>query len=121
MPKFPVVYQRRTVHVELDSSPKEGRCDACGKECGKGIKQTAIHHHKYAYSWKYVSEHPEAALHYTSELDYSCHQIGNALMVLMRVKLESVDRIMGVARLMPDDLKEKMDKLCSLWLEERWK
>lgn len=113
------MYEGKTVYVELDSPPKKGRCEACGRVCGKGIKITALHHHKYAYSKKRVIREPQLALEFTAELDFFCHRIGNALMNLLSVKGNNIKSIINVAKLMPEDMKEKMDKLAIEWQEYR--
>ena len=107
------------VQVELPSPPKKGRCDACGKSVGHGIKVTQLHHFCYAFKKKFVKLHPEAALKNTGELDFACHRIGNALMNLMQLRKENMGAIVNVARLMPEDLKLKLDEFCSQWFAYR--
>ena len=119
LPKYPVVYERKTVYVELDSPPKKGRCEACGRVCGKGIKITALHHHCYKYSKKRVIREPQLSLENTSEVCFSCHRVANSLMNLLSVKANNIKVIINVAKLMPEDMKEKLDKLAEAWREYR--
>lgn len=93
----------------------------CGERIGKEIKVTQTHHFKYAYSKKQIERNPQLAMDNTAELGFNCHKLGNALMNLLSVKLENVGSIVKVAKLMPNDMKLKMDKLCKLWLHYREK
>lgn len=53
--------QRR---VRLSFTPRNGRCEECGKEVGIDIKRTSLHHNQY---------HDEDVLKDTIELCDSCH------------------------------------------------
>ena len=119
--KYLIDYQGKKFWVELDSPPKRGICDACGERVGKEIKVTQTHHFKYAYSKKQIEKNPQLAMDNTAELGFNCHKLGNALMNLLSVKLENVGSIVKVAKLMPNDMKLKMDKLCEKWLHYRQK
>lgn len=119
--KYAIDYEGKKIWVELDSPPKKGVCQACFRKVGDDIKTTALHHFKYEFSKKRLVKEPELSLKNTCELDFSCHRLGNALMVLLSVKLENVGSIVKVAKLMPNDMLLKMDKLCKLWLHHREK
>lgn len=119
--KYLIDYQGKKFWVELDSPPKKGVCQACGKRVGKDIKITALHHFCYSYSKKQIAKDPKLALENTAELDFPHHKLGNALMNLLSVKLDNIGEIIKVAKLMPPPMLLKMDKLCKLWLHYREK
>lgn len=119
--KYAVDYQGKKIYVELDEPPKKGVCSACGKKVGREIKITQLHHFRYAYSKKQIEKNPKLALENTAELDFHHHKLGNALMNLLSVTLDNVGEIVKVARLMPPDMKLKMDKLCEKWQHYREK
>lgn len=116
---YPVTYSGETIMVPLDSPPRKGVCDACGREISKEIKKTDIHHFKYVYRIKQVRDNPLLALDNTAELCYSDHRIGDSLRVLLGLKEENLDRIINVAKLMPPDMLDKMDIVCKKWLIKR--
>ena len=119
--RYSVDYQGKKIYVELDEPPKKGVCEACGKRVGEEIKITQTHHFKYAFSKKQIAKDPSLALKNTAELDFFHHKLGNALMNLLSVTLDNVGEIVKVARLMPPDMKLKMDKLCEKWQHYREK
>ena len=114
--KFPVQYQRTKVRVPSDKPIKKGICEGCGF---KG--ETHLHHHKYAYRAATVKKNPKLALENTCELCYACHLLGNSLMTLFRRKEDSMEIIVNIAELMPEDMRQKMDMVARMWLARREK
>jgi len=86
------------VYVTLPFDPRKGVCEACGRSVHEGeIKSTALHHWWYAYKPATVAKNPLLALENTSELCYGCHQIADAIRLLLYSRPE---RVAKVARLL---------------------
>ncbi len=119
--RYSIDYEGSKVTVELNEPPKKGVCEGCRKKVGSEIKLTQLHHHKYVYSKKRVIKEPMLSLENTSEFCFSCHRYANALMNLLSIRLENIGTLVGICKLMPNDMKLKMDKLAELWLKHRKK
>lgn len=100
---------------------RSGCCNAC-KQCKSKneIKQTALHHAKYAYQTETVKKNPVLALDNTMELCFFCHQIADGfrgILVTSSGGRKSVNRILQVAKLLPKDHKEYLTEFCRKWLK----
>jgi hypothetical protein len=104
------------VRLTLPFDPRKGVCSACGKsKHRKEIKFTSLHHWKYAYKPSTVAKNPILVLENTSEFCFGCHPVADAFRNLMKL---SPRRIMLIAQLMPDDLKEKFSMIAKTYLRE---
>lgn len=117
--KYSIRYQNIYVKVPLDAPPKEGICSACQRQVGNEIKNTHLHHWKYAYKNPTVKKTPSLAMDFTSELCFGCHKIGDALRTILTRKAENVGMILDTAEQMPEDMKTKLDRICKGWLLRR--
>lgn len=112
--KYRVRYKQHPIY--FDHPIRKDSCEACGRSVKDGdIKSTQKHHWVYSYTVKQVQYNPELALYNTVDLDYYCHQIGDALRVLCTPK--SLNRVLNVCRLMPDNMKERFSQICKEWLK----
>jgi hypothetical protein len=66
--------------LKFSYNPRTGVCQACGT---KGF--TARHHWKYAYTYTEIRQDQRRALHYTSELCYPDHDLGDGMRRLFNV------------------------------------
>jgi len=131
LPRFPVQYQKSRIMVPYPKSPREGKCDACGRSIKrKQISTTHLHHWRYAYKVATVKKSPLLALDNCSELCYSCHRIADALSNgVLFLQQENMWMVIKTALLMPgertdpkkESKKEKMDWFAKMWLKERKK
>lgn len=86
------------VVVVLPEDPRKGICEACGKSKHAGeIKVTALHHWWYAYKPATVKQNPYLVLENTSELCYGCHQVADAIRMLIYAR---PNRVANVGKLL---------------------
>lgn len=102
------------VVIKLPFDPRKGKCDACGRRVGEGIKVTALHHWWYAYKPSTVKKNPALALENTSELCYGCHQVADAIRALLYANPQRVAR---VVRCLEGDQKNKFIKRLAAVIE----
>lgn len=121
LPTWPVGYgSKLRVMVPYPENPREGRCDACGRQVSEGeINITQIHHFLYAYKHATIKKDPLKVLENAVELDYGCHSIADALRELLRLKKENLWKIVRVAKLMPESMKAKLDWVARSYLAMR--
>jgi len=101
---------------------RNGCCIGCLRCIGEGIKRTALHHTKYAYQRETVRKNPYLALDNTLELCYGCHPIADGFRGILlsnpRGALRSIQRIIQVVKLLPEEQQEHFTKLCKIWLRK---
>jgi len=120
--KFPVGYGKKlVVQVPYPESPREGKCDCCGRSrADKEIKRTALHHWKYAYHHNTIKKKPLLVLKNVNEFCFSCHNIADALRSLFEKNRGTKDwYLVKTALLMPEDMKERLDKFCNSYMIAR--
>ena len=118
--KYAVTYQKTRILIPYPRDIRMGICEGCGRRRGKEIKTTQRHHWFYAYKTDTVRENPFLALDNSSELCFNpCHKAGDALRALTaEIRPENYDKVVNVAKLMPEWMQERFSKLCRLWLKE---
>ena len=116
MRKYNVTYHRTQIRVPYPCNPRKGKCVNCGRERGKEIKMTALHHTMYEFSTKAVKKNPLLALKNTLESCFPCHQIADGFRALL--DKPSIDRMMMVAVNLPDTQSNKLAIFCKDYL--RW-
>ena len=114
--KYNVTYHRTQIRVPYPRNPRKGVCVSCGRQRGKEIKMTALHHFFYAYSTKAVKKNPLLALKNTLEVCFPCHQIADGLRAIL--DKTSIDRMMMVAVHLPAVQLDKLAIFCKEFL--RW-
>jgi len=118
--KYGVAYQKTKILVPYPRNPRKGKCQGCGRERGKQIKTTQLHHWCYVHKTKSVKKNPLLALDNTSELCFNpCHKAGDALRALTaEISIQNHDKIINVGKLMPPWMQDRFTKICRLWLKE---
>ena len=121
LPKFPVGFGSATIMLPYPVNPREGVCDACGRSKKKGeIKQTYLHHWKYAYRHSTVKKDPFKVLENLSELCYTCHKHADGIRAMLeKTTKKNLWRIVRLMMLMTPELKEKEDWVSKAYLEAR--
>lgn len=114
--KYNVTYHKTQIRVPYPCNPRKGKCAACGRERGKGIKMTALHHFLYAFSTKAVKKNPLLALKNTLEACFPCHRIADGFRALL--DKTSIERMMMVAVHLPAVQLDKLAIFCKEFL--RW-
>jgi len=94
--------------VSLPFDPRKHKCEACGKQVGKEIKVTALHHWWYEFSSKTVKENPMLAIKNTNELCFYCHGLADAIRALLYANPQ---RVAQVAMLLTGKPRERFIKV----------
>ena len=121
LPKFRVGYGSASIDVPYPINPREGRCDSCHRSKDDGnIRQTNLHHWKYAYQHKTLKNNPLLVLDNLSELCFTCHGYGDAFRSLFEKDTSERNwMLMNTALLMPEDMKRRLDMFCRGYLMAR--
>lgn len=125
--KQTITYERTKITVDYPTPIRKKECVACHRKRGEGIKMTALHHTVYKYTVATVKKNPILALQNTLELCFGDHRIADAFRDLLlsnpRGALRSLNRIMQVVKLLPEEQRDHFSKLCVLflnyWRDER--
>lgn len=118
--KYAVRYQKSTIMVPYPRNPRKGICEGCGRKRGDEIKTTQLHHWYYAYETKTVKKNPLLALENTVEVCFNpCHKAADALRALTaEIRPENQEKIIDIAKLMPEWMQKRFTQICELWIKE---
>jgi len=119
-----IYYQRTRFSFIFPVPIRTGCCVACKRCKSKGeIKVTQMHHTKYAFETKTVKKNPLLALENTLELCFGCHPVADGLRDILlsnpRGGLRSINRIIQVVKLLPEEQQDHFTKLCKVWLRRK--
>jgi hypothetical protein len=115
---YGVTYQKKRIMVPCETNPRTGKCDGCGRERGKEIKTTQLHHWIYQFETKTVKKNPQLALKNTNEFCfYPCHKTADALRSLCEINPRYHEIMVKIAKLMPKYMQDRFTSLCKLWLK----
>jgi hypothetical protein len=95
-----ITYHGKGFRVDKPEPIRKGICKCCGRTCF-----TALHHWAYKFKVSEVRANTNLALENTTELCFPrCHDVGNAIRVIMDADPKIIDKLM---ELREKDLKER--------------
>ena len=113
--KWNITYHRVRILVPYPRNIRKGECVVCHRKKGEGIKVTQLHHTFYEFMVETVRKNPLLALKNTIEACFPCHQIADGFRNILDET--SMDRMMWVAVLLPENQLRKLADFCRIFLK----
>lgn len=115
MKKYGITYHNTQIQVSYPRNIRQGICISCKRVKGEEIKVTQLHHTWYEFMLDTVRKNPLLALKNTLEVCFPCHQIADGFRNILDGT--SMDRMMMVAKLLPEQQLKKLTIFCREFLK----